>query len=76
VCSSDLVIAAYRKFKYRDDLLPLVLFIPILGAILSGQIFEQKIYWVIFALVISKYETSENQQLENDEPQEKIDTIL
>ena len=48
-----ILFAAFRKYRFNNELLPLVLFIPVLGAVLSGQIFEEKIYWVIFAFIIS-----------------------
>jgi O-antigen ligase len=51
-----ILIGAYEKFKYQNELLPFVLFIPVIGAVLSGQIFEQKIYWVVFAFIISSSE--------------------
>jgi O-antigen ligase len=44
--------AAIKKLRFSNDLLPLVLLIPILGVMLSGQIFEQKIYWGIFAYIV------------------------
>lgn len=43
----------YRKMKSQGELLSLVLVIPILGLVLSGQIFDQKIVWVIFAYIAS-----------------------
>jgi len=44
---------AIKRIKYEDNLLPLVLSIPIVGMILSGQIFDQKIVWVVFAYIAS-----------------------
>jgi O-antigen ligase len=44
---------AYKRIKYNNELLPIILTIPILGMILSGQIFDQKIVWVIFAYIVS-----------------------
>lgn len=43
----------FKRIKFTGELLPVVLLIPILGMILSGQIFDTKIVWVIFAYVIS-----------------------
>lgn len=44
---------AYRSFKFNGNILPFVLFIPSVGLILSGQIFEQKIIWLIFSYQIA-----------------------
>ena len=43
----------YRNYKRGFNVLPFVLFIPILGMILTGQIFEQKIIWILFAYLIA-----------------------
>ena len=41
------------KYFKKLEILPLVLIIPVLGMILSGQIFGVKIAWIIFAYFIS-----------------------
>lgn len=37
----------------NNEILPVILFIPIIGILLTGQIFESKIIWLIFAYVAS-----------------------
>jgi len=49
---------AYQKNKLNTEILPLVLFIPVLGMILSGQIFDQKIAWILFAYLASNTNNS------------------
>lgn len=44
---------AITKIKLNGDLLPIMLLMPILGNLLSGQIYEIKIPWIIFAFVVS-----------------------
>lgn len=44
---------AYRNFKRDDNVLPFALFLPSLGLILTGQIFEQKVIWLILAYQIA-----------------------
>ncbi|NQV76613.1 MAG: O-antigen ligase family protein [Bacteroidetes bacterium] len=44
---------AYRNFKRDGNVLPFALFIPSLGLILTGQIFEQKVVWLILAYQIA-----------------------
>jgi hypothetical protein len=46
--------AAYIKYKYQNDILPIILLIPILGMILSAQILWPKIVWLIFAFIVSQ----------------------
>ncbi|MDY0103773.1 MAG: O-antigen ligase family protein [Lentimicrobium sp.] len=45
---------AYASFKINKDLLPLLLFIPFLGLMFSGQLLVVKIGWVILAFAGSK----------------------
>jgi O-antigen ligase len=45
---------AVRQNKYEKEILPLLLLIPITGLILSGQIFDAKVVWVLFAYIASK----------------------
>jgi O-antigen ligase len=45
---------AYRRMRFENELLPLALIIPISGMIMSGQIFDQKIVWLIFAYIVSR----------------------
>ena len=44
---------AYVKYKYQDDMLPIVLMIPIFGVILSQQFFDKKILWLVIAFIVS-----------------------
>jgi len=44
----------FNKYKLDMELLPLIFCLPIIGMMLSGQIFEPKIAWVLFAFIISK----------------------
>lgn len=44
---------AYRNFKKEGNVLPFALFLPSLGLILNGQIFEQKVIWLILAYQIA-----------------------
>ena len=60
------LIFLYRIFKkglsdYKMDgfLLPLILIIPILGMLLSGQILNVKIGWVIFAYIAGRINTDQ-----------------
>lgn len=46
-------IRGYQIYKLNGWLLPVLLIIPILGYIFSGQILDYKIGWVIFAYIIS-----------------------
>jgi len=39
----------YRRYKYNGETLPIILSIPIFGFILTGQILEQKVIWVVLA---------------------------
>lgn len=41
-----------RSYKEDKEVLPIILFIPILGMIFSGQIFGDKIAWIILAYMI------------------------
>lgn len=45
---------SYEKFKYDKSVIYLILLIPIFGLILSGQILDTKISWVIFAFGLSE----------------------
>lgn len=47
-------IISIKAYKYRHEFLPLLLFIPIAGYLLSGQILNNKIGWVIFAFAIAE----------------------
>ena len=42
---------AIKRNKYGGELLPIILLIPILGMVLTGQIFVQKIIWILFAYI-------------------------
>lgn len=44
---------AFKDSNEGKGILPLVLLVPIFGMILSGQIFEPKIVWIILAFVVS-----------------------
>lgn len=44
---------AYRNYKIDYNVLPIVIFVSTFGMILTGQIFEQKIFWVLFAYLIA-----------------------
>ncbi len=46
---------AFRRRKLENSLLPLTCMLPITGIILSGQIFDQKLIWVILATVVSSH---------------------
>lgn len=43
---------AFHNLKSNNNILPLILLIPIMGNLLSGQIFEVKIPWIIFAYIV------------------------
>jgi O-antigen ligase len=45
---------ALKSNSLNGDILPLILFIPLLGLILSGQILTLKLGWCIFAYIASK----------------------
>jgi len=47
----SIVSNAYKRIKKDRELLPMALVIPILGMILSGQIFGPKIFWALFAYI-------------------------
>lgn len=44
---------AVNKRTTNKEVLPLILLVPMLAVILSGQIFDNKIVWVIFAYIVS-----------------------
>ena len=46
-----LVNVAVKKLKYKSELLPIVLIIPVTGLILTGQIFDHKFIWFVFAYI-------------------------
>lgn len=46
-------IYSWRAFKIKKTILPLLLYIPILGYLLSGQILTNKIGWMIFAYAVA-----------------------
>ena len=48
-----LIGTAYKRNKQNGELLPIVLVIPFLGIVLSGQILEQKYIWIIVAYILS-----------------------
>ncbi len=54
---------AYVKYKYQNNVLPVILAIPIMGVFLSAQIFEPKIIWVLFAFMAAQKSTEGNQNL-------------
>jgi O-antigen ligase len=41
----------FKKFKINNEVLPLLLLIPISGLILSGQILDQKMVWLLLAYI-------------------------
>jgi O-antigen ligase len=45
--------SAYKNFNKEGNVLPLALFFPSMGLILTGQIFDQRIVWIIFAYQIA-----------------------
>jgi O-antigen ligase len=45
---------AIKKKQTENELLPLIFFFPIVGILLTAQIFQTKIVWLIFAYIISK----------------------
>jgi O-antigen ligase len=45
--------SSYRILKSESNILPLVFFVNSLGLVLTGQIFAQKIIWLIFAYQIA-----------------------
>lgn len=57
---------AIKRIHLFGEYLPITLIIPILGLMLSGQIFDQKIVWVLLAYIAtvspaSKYKRFQNQ---------------
>lgn len=50
-----IVIFALKSFQRNDLILPILLLSPIFGTILSGQILEMKLGWLLFAYIISLY---------------------
>ena len=48
-----LIRTAYKSNKQKGDLLPIVLLIPFLGILLSGQILEHKYIWIVIAYIAS-----------------------
>ena len=57
---------AFKRLKFDNEMLPIILTIPILGMILSGQIFDQKIVWIIFAYIASKKIIEDNTEIQMD----------
>jgi O-antigen ligase len=51
----SIINCAIRVYKIKQEILPLLLLIPIIGMILSAQILGTKIAWVIFAFIISRF---------------------
>lgn len=49
---------AIKRKRDREELLPIIVIIPILGMIITGQIFDQKIVWVLFAYILSYSSTT------------------
>lgn len=47
-----IVINAFRRRKQTGELLPLALIIPISGIMLSGQMFDKKFIWMVFAYLV------------------------
>jgi len=43
---------AYASFKNDNNLLPIILFLPFFGLVLTGQVFDSKICWVILTYAI------------------------
>jgi O-antigen ligase len=51
----SIINSAIKSFKVNNEVLPILLLIPIMGMIFSGQILGNKIAWVIFAYIISRF---------------------
>ena len=49
----NIIKKAYMYMRETSYILPLILLIPILGMMVSGQILGQKLGWIIFAYIIS-----------------------
>lgn len=45
--------ASYRAYRKRGVILPLMIMIPMLGVLLSGQLLTKKLGWLAFAYVVS-----------------------
>ncbi len=45
---------AYLYYKYHNILYPLLLSIPVMGLLLSGQLLGVKLAWLIFAIALSR----------------------
>ncbi len=45
---------SYSKYRFNGSIIQLLLLIPILGSILSGQILLTKIGWVLYAFIIGR----------------------
>ncbi len=45
---------AYLYYKYNNILYPLLLSIPVMGLLLSGQLLGVKVAWLIFAIALSR----------------------
>jgi hypothetical protein len=49
----SLVRIAYKYMRRTGYILSLLLYIPVLGMLLSGQVLEKKIVWIIYAYTVS-----------------------
>ena len=47
-------IAGFESYKYNNNLVPLLLFIPVVAFILTGQILANKFAWVLYAYMITQ----------------------
>lgn len=50
----QIIFKAIRKYRFENDLLSIALLIPIFGMMLTGQILDQKIGWILLAFVASE----------------------
>ena len=49
---SRIILNAINRRRFLNELLPIAIMVgPILGLLLSGQIFEQKLIWCLFAYI-------------------------
>lgn len=46
-----IITSAIKRYSQNGELLPIILLCPIFGTMLSGQLFDQKIYWILFSYI-------------------------
>ncbi|MGI6341503.1 MAG: O-antigen ligase family protein [Bacteroidales bacterium] len=56
---------AYLYYKYNNILYPLLLSIPVMGLLLSGQLLGVKLAWLIFAITLSRNLSIRNYNIKN-----------